>query len=83
MAYSLSSQIKLTREQLANIALDYNRKFQSDLAISRDINVKVVERLVAAERKRWTSEQYPRRECLKISGISDSFSDNARSNYVE
>lgn len=83
MAYSLSSQIKLTREQLANIALDYNRKFQSDLAISRDVNVKVVERLVATERKCWTSEQCPIRECLKISGISDSVSDNARSNYEE
>ena len=31
MAYSLSSLIKLTREELANIALDYQHKFDNSL----------------------------------------------------
>ena len=72
MAYSLSSLIKLTREELANIVLDYQHKFdnslgsinaellelktkftkmESDLAISRNVNVNLVERLVVTERK--------------------------------
>ena len=88
MAYSLSSLIKLTREELANIVLDYQHKFdnslgsinaellelktkftkmESDLTISRNVNVKLMERLVVTERKCWTNEQYSRRECLEIS----------------
>ena len=72
MAYSLPSLIKPTREELANILLDYHQKFdnsldsiyaellelktkfmmmESDLAISRIVNVKLVERLVVTERK--------------------------------
>ena len=98
MAYSFSSLIKLTREELANIALDYQHKFGnslgsinaellelktkftkmgSDLAISRNLNIKLVERLVVTERKCWANEQYSRRKCLEISGIPKSVSDNA------
>ena len=98
MAYPLSSLIKLTREELTNIALDWQYKFdnslgsisaellelktkftkmESDLAISRNVNVKLVECLVVTERKCWASEQYSRRECLEISGIPESISDNA------
>ena len=72
MAYSLSSLINLTRDELANIVLDYQHKFDNslgsinaellelktkfvkmefDLAISRNVNVKLVERLVVTERK--------------------------------
>ena len=70
MVYSLSLLIKPTREELPNIALDYNHKFdnfldsvnaellelktkfskmESDLAISRNANAKVVDRLVVTE----------------------------------
>ena len=91
MAYSLSSRIKLTREELANMVLDYQHKLdnslgsinaellklktkftkmESDLAISQNVNVKLVERLVVTERKCWANHQYSRRECLEISGIS-------------
>ena len=104
MAYSLSSLIKLTREELANIVLDYQHKFdnslgsinaellelktkftkmESDLAISRNVNVKLVERLVVTERKCWTNEQYSRRECLEISGIPESVSDNAHQDKIQ
>ena len=94
MAYPLPSLIKLTREELANIVLDYQHKFdnslgsinaellelktkftkmESDLTISR----KLMERLVVTKRKCWASEQYLRREYLKISDIPESVSDNA------
>ena len=77
MTYSLSFVIKLTREELANIVLDYQHKFdnslgsidadllelktkftkmESDLAISCNVNVKLVERLVVTERKCWANE---------------------------
>ena len=50
---------------------------ESDLTISRNVNVKLMERLVVTERKCWANEQYPRRKCLEISGIPESVSDNA------
>ena len=104
MAYSLSSLIKLTREELANIVLGYQHKFdnslgyvnaeilelktkftkmESDLAISRNVNVKLVELLVVTERKCWANEQYLRRECLEISGIPESISGNAIEDKIQ
>ena len=50
---------------------------ESDLAISRNVNVKLVEHLVVTERKCWANEQCSRRECLEISGIPESVRDNA------
>ena len=104
MAYSFSSLIKLTREELANIVLECRHKFdnslgsinaellelktkftkmESDLAISRNVNVKLVEFLVVTERKCWANEQYSRRECLEISGIPESVSDNALEDKIQ
>ena len=104
MAYSHSSLIKLTREELANIVLDYQHKFdsslgsintellelkakftkmESDLAISPNVNVKLVERLVVTEQKSWANEQYSRGEYLEISGIPESVSDNALEDKIQ
>ena len=104
MTYSLSSLIKLTREELANIVLDYQHKFdnslgsinaellelktkftkmESDLTISRNVNVRLMERLLVTERKCWANEQYSRRECLEISGIPESVSDNALEDKIQ
>ena len=104
MAYSLSSLIKLTREELANIVLGDQHKFdnslssvnaellelktkftkmESDLTISRNVNVKLMERLVVTERKCWANEQYSRRECLEISGIPESVSDDALEDKIQ
>ena len=104
MAYSLSSLIKLTREELANIVLDYQHKFdnslgsinaellelktkltkmESDLTISRNVNVKLMERLKVNEQKYWANEQYSSRECLEISGIPESVSDNALEDKIQ
>ena len=98
MAYSLSSLIKLTTEESANIVLDYQHKFdnflgsinaelldlktkftkmESYLTISRNVNVKLMERLVVTERKCQANELYSRRKCLEISSIPKSVSDNA------
>ena len=104
MTYFLSSPIKLTRAELANIVLDYQHKFdnslgsidaellelktkftkmESDLTISWNVNVKLMERLVVLERKCWANEQYSRRECLQISSIPESVSDNAIEDEIQ
>ena len=104
MAYSFSSLMKLTRDTLANIALDYQHKIdnslgsintkllelttkfskmESDLAISGNLNVKLVERLVFTERKCWANEQYSRKECLEIWDIPGSVSDNALEDKIQ
>ena len=95
MAYSLSSLIKLTREELANIVMDYQHKFdnslgsinaellelktkftkmESGLTISRDVNAKLMERL---------GQSAIRRECLEISSIPESVSDNTLEDKIQ
>ena len=51
-------------------------KLESDLAISKNINTKLPSQLTKVERKYWANEQYSRRECLEISGIPDSTSQD-------
>ena len=58
-------------------------KTESDLTISRNVNVKLMERLVVTERKCWANEQYSRRECLEILGIPESVSDNALEDKIQ
>ena len=58
-------------------------KMESDITISRNVNVKLMERLVVTERKCWANEQYSRRECLEISGIPESVSDNALEDKIQ
>ena len=49
---------------------------ESDLEISKNVNCKLVERLVYTERKCCADERYSRRKCLEISNIPESVSDN-------
>ena len=104
MAYSLSYLIKLTREELTTIVLDYQHKLdnslgsvnaellelkakftkmESDPTISRNVNVKLMGRLVVTERKCWANEQCSRRECLEILGIPESVSHNALEDEIQ
>ena len=55
----------------------------SDLAISQNVNVNLVESLVVTEQKCWTNEQCSRRECLEVPGIPESVSDNALEDKIE
>ena len=50
-------------------------KLESDLHISRNVNDKLSDKLVVLERKCHANEQYPRRECLEISGIAAEVGD--------
>ena len=42
-----------------------------------------MEHLVVTERICWASEQYSRRECLEISGIPESVSDNSLEDKIQ
>ena len=56
---------------------------ESDLVISRNVNVKLVERFVVTERKCWANEQYTSRGCLEISRISELVNDNALEDKIQ
>ena len=47
-------------------------KLESDLEISRNVNNKLVDQVTKLEWKSWENEQYSKRECIEISGISQS-----------
>ena len=44
-------------------------KLEADLNISKNVNSKLSDRLINAEKKCFANEQYSRRECLEISGV--------------
>ena len=54
-----------------------------DLAISRNVNLKLVECLVVTEWKCWANQQCSRRECLEISGTPESVSDNTLEDKIQ
>ena len=84
---------KLTKDELVNLSLEYQNKFNStlarieskignlrknfkkveaDLAITRNVNSKLRERVVFLQRQCWSNSQYSRPECLEISGFLES-----------
>ena len=62
-------------KKLTDLRLKFT-KLESDLAISKNINSKLSSQLTKVERKCWANEQYSGRECLDISSILDSISQN-------
>ena len=94
---SLNALKKLTKEELSNMLIEYQKKFDSMLSnintelnslgerftkmeswvlITRRVNDNLVKQNRILERKCAANEQYSRRECLEISGIPDSISNN-------
>ena len=47
-----------------------------DLSFTKKVNNLLSERLQTIEKQCWENAQYSRRECLEISGITSSVSDN-------
>ena len=89
MSHTVSSHMRLNKEDLVRMLLDYQgifnnildelktkfRKLESDLHISMNVNDKLADKLVVLERKCYTNELYSRRECLEISGIPAELGD--------
>ena len=68
------STLSALTDELKELRTDF-RKFESDLAISRNVNNKRSKQLILIERKCWVNEQSSRRECREISGIPESIQD--------
>ena len=56
---------------IGNLIKDF-KKIEADLAITRNLNSEIRERVVSLERQCWSNSQYSRRECLEISGFPES-----------
>ena len=52
------------------------KKIESELSVSKNVSSKLHERVIALERNCWGNNQYSRRECLEITGIPDSVSND-------
>ena len=65
---NMGSQIaKLTTEVKELLA--HSIKLEADVAVVRNVNSKLVERVVATERQCWENAQYSRRDMLEMVGI--------------
>ena len=61
--------------ELSELRNDF-KKIESELSVSKNVNSKLHERVVALERQCWGNNQYSRRECLEITGVPDSVSND-------
>ena len=61
--------------ELSKLRKSYN-KLEIDLAVSKSVAEIMRKQIVMLEQKSWSNEQYSRRECLEISGLSSSTEDS-------
>ena len=72
---NLGSQIaKLTTE--VKDLLAHSKKLEANVAIVRNVNSKLVERVVVTESLCWENAQYLQRDMLEVVGIPMSVRDN-------
>ena len=72
---NFGSQIAKLTTEVKNL-LDHSKKLEADVAIVRNVNNKLVERVVATEHQCWENAQYSRRDTLEVVGIPMSVRDN-------
>ena len=88
--------IKITREELANIVIHYQHKFDNFLDFlnwgiigtknfiyENRVCVKLTKILLVTEQKYWTNEQYLSSEGLEICSILESVNVNASENKIQ
>ena len=51
-------------------------KLESELSISKTVNNALHKRVIQLEKQCWRNEQYSRRECIEVVGLSDSTADS-------
>ena len=54
----------------------YYEKLESDVIMTKQVNTKLCDKMKFLERQCWANKQYSRRECLEISGVPESITDN-------
>ena len=72
---NLGSQIAKLTTKVKDL-LAHSKKLEADVAIVRNVNSKLVERVVATERQCWENAQYSRRDTLEVVGIPMSVRGN-------
>ena len=68
--------------ELSELSNDF-KKIESELSVSKNVNSKLHERVVALERQCWGNNQYSRRECLEITGVPDSVSNDLEKTTIK
>ena len=73
---NLGSQITKLTSEVKNL-LDNSKKMdEADVAVVRNVNNKLVERVAEREHQCWENAQYSRRDALEVVGIPMSVRDN-------
>lgn len=72
---SISKNLSELSTEIQNLTT-YVKRLESDVSIVSNVNSQLQKQLVATERQCWANAQYSRRECMEISGIPCSVSDN-------
>ena len=72
---NLGSQITKLTSEVKNL-LDYSKKLEVDVAVVRNVNNKLGERVAASEHQCWENVQYSRRDALVVVEIPLSIRDN-------
>ena len=76
------SKFDSTLSSINNIKTDlselrkYYEKLESDVIITKQVNTRLYDKMKFLERQCWVNEQYSRRECLEISDVPESVTDN-------
>ena len=68
---SLASQI--TKPTTEVNLLGYFKKLEADLAVTKNLNSKLMERVVQTEKQCWANAQYSRRDTIEVVGISAQY----------
>ena len=82
LALEYQSKFESTLSSINDIKTDlselrkYYEKLESDVIITKQVNTKLCDKMKFLERQCWANKQYSRRECLEISGVPESVTDN-------
>ena len=72
---TLGSQITVLSKEIKD-TFTYLKTLEADIAVVRNVNDRLVERVVKTERQCWKNAQYSRRDTLKIIGILKSIGNS-------
>ena len=73
---NLGSEIATLTTEVRNL-LDHSKTLEADVAIVRNVNNRLVERVVSIERQCWENVQYSMKDTLEMVEIPMFFRDNA------
>ena len=71
---SLASQITNLTTEVKDL-LGYFKNLEADLAVTKNVNSKIMEMVVQTERQCWANAQYSRRDTIEVIGIPSSIRD--------